>query len=1038
MFSKIFINRPILAAVIALLIVLAGVLSMFSLPVEQYPNLVPPTVLVRTAYLGADPEVLSSTVAAPLEEQVNGVEKMLYMNSASDSYGNMNLTVYFQVGSDPDLDTINVNNLVQQALPSLPQDVQRYGVSVIKKSTEILQIFSIVSPDNVYDTTYMANYALVNIVDALKRIDGVGDVQVLSANNYSIRIWIKPDKLAQYKLTPADVIAAVSAQNQQRAAGIIGEAPEPDSVVKSYVIKAPGRLETPAEFEQIILRAMPDGSSLFLKDVADIELGSQTYSFRGVTNKEPAVPVAVYLTPGANAVATADRVLAAMNDLSSRFPSGMSYVISYDTTPFVKESIKEVIKTILTAVILVFIVVYIFLQDFRATLIPCIAVPVSIIGAFAGMSLLGFSINTLTLFGLVLAIGMVVDDAIVVIENVERIMREEKLDAKEATIKAMEQVQMALIAIVCVLCSVFIPVSFMGGFTGILYKQFAITIVVSVVISGFVALTLTPALCALLLKNDGREPKGLFAAFNKFFKSTTKKYSSGVAFFIKNIPAAAVSMLIILVLSFALLKNIPTGLLPSEDRGVALLSVTMDPATALANSAKISDSLEELVLKHPAAAFALVFTGTNILNGTQTPSAAAAYVRLKPWNERKGKAMSVDAFISDIQKEAFMKIPGAAVFAFNLPPINGMSTTGGLEAYIQNRGDQGGAELAAQTQKFINAVKERPEIASIITTFSNIVPQYDMSVNIIKALSKGVSLDDLYTALQSTFGTYYINDFTKYNRNFKVMMQSRGDYRKYPEQINNIYVHSGEGQMMPLSELVTLKPVLGSEAIERFNVFPAAKIIATPARGVSAGTAIKILEDTAAKTLGSDFTLAWTGTAYQEKAISGSSAGILLLGIFVVFLILCALYEKWGLPFAVILAIPFGIFGALSGTWARGLENDIYFQIALVTLIGLSAKNAILIVEFAQQLREKGAGIFDAAMQAARLRFRPIIMTSLAFIFGTLPLALSSGAGAASRHSIGTAVVFGMTGATIIAPLLVPLFFFIISGGLKKKTEETR
>lgn len=1036
--SKFFIERPVFATVLALLITLAGIIAIFSLPLEQYPNLTPPTVSVSADYPGADPEVLSTTVAAPLEEQINGVENMLYMNSVSDSYGNMGLVVYFNVGADPDMATVNVNNLVQEAARTLPAEVQQYGVTVRKRSPEILQILSLTSPDNMYDTTYIANYALVNVVDALKRVEGVGDAQVMGANNYSMRIWLRPDAMASYKISPADVAAAVGAQNKQRAVGISGAPPVSGEVKKSFTLKAPGRLETEEEFKNIILRSNPDGSALFLKDIADVELGAQTYSFYSATNKIPSVPIAIFLDPGSNAVTTANGVNAAMAEMSKTFPQGIKYDIAYDTTTFITESIREVVFSLIIAMVLVFAVVYLFLQNFRATLIPCIAVPVSIIGAFAGMYALGFSINTLTLFGLVLAIGMVVDDAIVVIENVSRIMETEHLSPKEASIKAMDEVQGALIAIVCVLCSVFIPVSFMGGFTGVLYRQFAITIAVSVVISGFVALTLTPALCALLLKADAKKPKGLFQKFNGAFSGLTEKYGAGAAYFVRRLSAAVICMVLIFVLCAVMYKVIPGGFIPSEDQGAIMVSANLDPASSLDASSAVADTLEDIIMASPAVDFAMAFTGRDMLNNAQRSNAVSAYVRLKPWNKRKGAAHSADAMVAYIQKEAAQKIPGAVVMAFNPPAIMGLSTTGGLESYIQNRGSGTSADLEAQTRAFIEAASKDPAIAMVNTTFSNSVAQYNIKVDNERALAAGVSLDDLYMTMQAMFGSYYINDFTKYERSFKVMMQAREDFRRYPEQLGAVFVKNSSGGMVPVGELITLTPILGTDAVERYNVFPSAKIIAAPAAGVSSASAMTTLENIALKTLGPDFALAWTGTAYQEQSARGDSFKVLALGILVVFFILCALYEKWSLPFAVLLAVPFAVFGALIGTWARGLDSGIYFQIALVALVGLSAKNAILIVEFAEQQRKAGKPLLDAVMQAARLRFRPIIMTSLAFILGSLPLAISTGAGANSRHALGTAVVAGMLGATLIAPILVPLFFFLISGGYKKVKGENQ
>lgn len=1043
MFSKFFINRPILSTVISLLISLAGIVSITMLPIEQYPDLTPPTIEVSASYPGASPEVIADTVAAPIEQQVNGVEDMLYMNSTSSANGDMSLTVSFKVGTDPDQAMINVNNRVQGATATLPETVRQYGVQVNKKSSAILQLIALYSPNGHSDTTTIGNYALLNIVDDLKRIEGVGDAQVMSANDYSIRIWIKPDVLSQRGLSVSDLVAAVQAQNSQRSAGKIGQPPLPVQVDRMYSIIAPGRLTTPEEFENIILRANPDGTTLLLKDVARVELGSQTYEFNGRFNGKPAVPIGVYLSPGANAVATAKAVDAHMKDIAQNFPADLDidYKVAYDTTLFVAASIEEVIHTLIEAMILVFLVVYIFLKDWRATLIPCLAVPVSIIGAFAGMLLLGFSINTLTLFGLVLAIGIVVDDAIVVIENVERIMHEENLPVKEATIKAMDEVSGPVVAIVLVLCSVFVPVAFMGGLTGVMYQQFAITIAVSVIISGLVALTLTPALCALLLKKQEHPTRGFFYQFDRFFEKLTHKYGSWVAFFMRKLMVSVVLIALIFAAALGLFKIVPGSLLPDEDQGVIMVAAQLDPSASLANSDAVAKQLEELISAQPAVSQVLTFSGYDMLSSTQKSNAVASFVMLKPWDERKSKALSSAALVGSLYAQAQSKIPAAVVMPFNPPPIMGMSTTGGLEGYIQNRTSGGSKALEAQTQKFIEAAKKRPELSSVSTTFSAAVPQYKMDVDETKALAMGVSLSELYTTLQGTFGTLYVNDFTYSGRSFKVMMQADGQYRARPEQISGVYVRSNSGAMVPLSALVTLTPSLGPDMVERFNVFPAAKILANPAAGYSSGDAIRAVEETAKEVLDSGFTLAWTGTTYQEKLSGNSSAVALLLGMLVVFLILAAQYEKWSLPLAVLLAVPFAIFGALAGTWARGLSNDIYFQIALVALVGLAAKNAILIVEFAVMLKEQGMETTQAALEAAKLRFRPIVMTSLAFILGCVPLAISSGAGAASRHAIGTAVVFGMLAATLIAPLFVPLFFSLLSGWKKPQpsaAEETQ
>lgn len=1036
MFSKFFINRPIFSTVISLLILLAGIVSITSLPIEQYPDLTPPSVQVSASYPGASPEVIADTVAAPIEQQVNGVEDMLYMNSTSAANGDMNLLVYFNVGTDPDQAMINVNNRVQAATTSLPEDVRRYGVTVEKKSSAILQLITMYSPSGVYDTTYIGNYALVNVVDDLKRIEGVGDAQVMSANDYSIRIWLKPDVMSQLGVTVTDVMAAVQAQNTQRAAGKIGQPPLTAGVDRMYTIVAPGRLKEPAEFEEIILRANPDGTSLRLKDVARVELGSQTYEFSGQYNKQPAVPIGVFLSPGANAVATAKAVDKRMEELAANFPGGIEYKVAYDTTLFVNASIEEVIHTLIEAMILVFLVVYLFLHDWRATLIPCLAVPVSIVGAFAGMLLLGFSINTLTLFGLVLAIGIVVDDAIVVIENVERIMHDEHLPVKEATIKAMDEVTGPVVAIVLVLCSVFVPVAFMGGFTGVMYQQFAITIAVSVVISGLVALTLTPALCALLLKNMKPRTGGFFFRFDNWFSKMTDKYTGLAAFFIRRVPVALLCVLLLWGAAFGLFKIVPTSLLPDEDQGMIMIATMLDPATSLSNTEQVAHAVEKIILDQPSVQQELTFAGYDMLSSTMKSSSIASFVALKPWKERKTEALSSFGTVAAIGKMGAGMIPGAVVMPFNPPPVMGMSTTGGLEGYIQNRAGSGSDALSAKVSEFIAAAQKRPELASVSTTFSASTPQYNLKVDEIKAMSMNVSLSELYAAIQGTFGTAYVNDFTKFSRSFKVMMQAEGDYRARPDQLGDIYVRSNSGDMVPLAAFVTLTPMLGPDMVERFNAFPAAKVMANPAAGYSSGQAIAAMEETARQTLGEEFTLSWTGTTYQETISGSSSAVALMLGMLVVFLILAAQYEKWGLPFAVILAVPFGIFGALLGTYMRGLSNDIYFQIALVALVGLAAKNAILIVEFAVMIKDQGASSYEAAVQAIKLRFRPIIMTSLAFILGCVPLAVSSGAGAASRHSIGTAVVFGMLGATAVAPMFVPLFFYLISGGWREKDDK--
>lgn len=1030
MFSRFFIDRPIFASVVSIIVVLAGIISMNNLPVAQYPELTPPTIVVETNYPGASAEVISETVLAPLEQKINGVEDMIYMSSvASSNNGKGTTQVFFKVGTDPDQAMINVNNRVQMVTSTLPEDVRRYGVNVLKRSPAILQVLAIYSEDSRYDATYLGNYALLHIVDELKRLEGVGDVAVMTGNDYAMRIWLKPDKLAKLKLSTSEVAAAIASQNCQRAAGGIGKQPLDVKVDRSYVITAQSRYSSEKQFEDIILRTNEDGTALRLKDVADIQLGAQTYDVVAKTGNNEAVPLMVSLAPGANALATAELVNKKMEELSKAYPDGIKHKLVYETSGFVKQSIHEVVKTLLEAIGLVFIVILLFLKNFRATFIPCLAVPVSIIGAFAGMMMFGFSINTLTLFGLVLAIGIVVDDAIVVIENVERIMQTEKLPAREATIKAMEEVTGALVAIVLVLCAVFVPVSFMGGLAGVMYRQFAITIAVSVVISGICALTLTPALCALLLKNSSSAQQvgqKFFEKFDVAFNAVTNQYMKLVKFFLSHVKVSVSLIAAIVVGAILLFRVTPGSLLPDEDQGLFLACGIMDPAASLERSQKVIEQVSGTMSKDPNVKDGMYVAGYDMLSGTVSTNAATSFFLLKDWSERTKKeqaaqmlarkAMGIGAGVTD-----------GMVLAFCPPAIVGMSTTGGIEGFVQQTCNADNRALEAKIKALVAEASKRPEFASVSSTFNGSTPQFRMDVDNLKALSFNVSINEIYMTMASMFNTYYVNDFSKNGRGFKVLMQAKGDYRSCPDKIEEIYVKSQSGAMIPLSAFVKLEPTVGPVVVERFNVFPAAKVMATPAPGYTSGEAIAALEDLSKKILGSDYMLSWTGSAYQEKETGGTSNNALLLGLLVVFLILAAQYERWTLPFAVIFAVPFALFGAILAVFLRGFSNDIYFQIALVTLIGLSAKNAILIVEFAVMLRKAGKSLVEAAIQAAHLRFRPIVMTSLAFVLGCVPLAISTGAGCASRHSLGTGVIGGMLGATVLAPLFVPLFYVLIT-----------
>jgi multidrug efflux pump len=1032
MISRFFLGRPVFSIVISLVIILAGLVAIKSLPIAQYPEIVPPEVNVSAVYPGASPEVIAATVAAPLEQQINGVDNMLYMRSTSSGDGTLSMTVTFAVGTNPDQNTINVNNRVQAAQTSLPSEVTRQGVTVTKKSSNILQIIAFDSPTKRYDAVYISNYVLVNVLDELKRLPGVGDASIFGAKDYSMRVWLRPDKLAQLKLTPSDVSNAISEQNAQFAAGRIGAEPtNPEKPVAiNYMVTTKGRLNTVQEFEDIILRAQSDGSIVRLKDVARVELGAKDYSSVSKISGNPAVNVGIYLSPGANALDTADRVTAKLTEMATRFPDGISYTVPLDTTTFVRISIQEVIHTLIEAMILVFLVVFLFLQNFRATLIPCLAVPVSIIGTFAGMFALGFTINTLTLFGMVLAIGIVVDDAIVVLENVERLMRT-GLSPRQATAKAMEEVTGPVIAIVLVLCAVFVPVAFLGGLTGQMYKQFAITIAVSVVISGLVALTLTPALCAMLLRRVHAEPNRLFRAFNRFFDAVTAGYAAGVSFLLRRVFIAVCLFVVLCLGAVWMFRAVPGGLVPDEDQGYILAVNILPDGTALPSTLAIDDAMDAMNAKDPVVKNQITITGLDILSLTYRSNYGTMFIPLKPWEERKKPGESSFDFVGRVFGRG-MALAKSMTLAFNPPAITGMSNTGGFEAYLQSRGEGDVKELANMADRLVAEAGKNPAMGRVASTFGANVPQLRVDLDRQKAKALGVAVSDVFAAMQATFGAYYVNDFNKFGRTFKVQIQSEADYRDRPEDLRDVFVRASSGDMIPLTALATIEKATGPEVMERFNVFPAAKIMGQPAPGHTSGEALAAMEQAAAKVLPADYSLAWTGSAYQEKAAKGSSGLIFAMGIVMVVLILAAQYERWSLPFAVVLAVPFALFGAIAAVAGRGLSNDIYFQIALVTLIGLAAKNAILIVEFAVLQVKGGQTLDEAALTAAKLRFRPIIMTSLAFILGCLPLAISSGAGAASRHAIGTGVIGGMLGATILAPFFIPVFFKIIMGAGEK------
>lgn len=1024
--NRFFIDRPVFAAVISIVIVLAGLVAMRVLPIAQYPELTPPQIVVSATFPGASAQTVAQTVAAPLEQQINGVEGMIYMQSSNSSSGQMQLTATFALGTDPDQALINVNNRVQRATPTLPQEVTRLGVTVDKRSTSILSLIAMYSKDGRYDTTYVGNYALLNVIDELKRTPGVGDASLLGQLDYSMRIWLDPDKLARYGLMPSDVAAAINEQNAQFAAGRFGDTPSDPKTPFTYSVTTQGRLPDAEAFGNIILRSDPNAATLRIKDVARVELGAASYSVQSRLNGTPAVPIAVYLQPGANALQTMAAVKERLDELKTAFPEGLSYSIPYDTTKFIEVSIREVIYTFIEAIILVVIVVFVFLQNFRATLIPVIAVPISIIGTFAGMYLLGFSINLLTLFAMVLAIGIVVDDAIVVLENVERIMESERLSPREAAIKAMGEVTGPVIAIVLVLCAVFIPVSFMGGLAGAMYKQFAVTIAISVALSGVVALTLTPALCALMLKPERRRPALPFRLFNRFFERMTADYTRGVRFIAKRFAIGLVLFAGVIALTGLLFYRVPGSLVPDEDQGILLGVAVLPPAASLHRTIAVMEQAAENLGSHPAVQNVFSVSGFDLLSGSQKPSGGTVFVTLKDWGERSGPALDARNLPGTfIAMNAGIK--DAIMLFFNPPPIAGLSTTGGFELYVQDRTGGGIQSLSTATARLVAAAAKRPELAGVRTTFDTNVPQYkiDLDREMTKALR--VPIDSVFAAMQSTFGSLYVNDFTLFGRNYRVNLQSEASFRQSPKDLQQVFVRSDAGSMVPLSALVKVQRVIGPDQLERFNAFPSAKVTGNPAPGYTSGEAIAAMQQVAKQVLSQGFQIAWTGSAFQELETGGSGSQAMIFGLLMVFLILAAQYEKWSLPLAVVLSVPFAICGALIAVWLRGLTNDVYFQIGMVTLIGLAAKNAILIVEFAVLKREEGVGALEAAAQAAQLRFRPIVMTSLAFILGVVPLAVSTGAGSASRHSIGTGVIGGMLAATFIATFFIPMFYRLVA-----------
>jgi hydrophobe/amphiphile efflux-1 (HAE1) family protein len=1023
-FSRFFIDRPIFAAVLSIFVVLAGLASIRVLPIAQYPEIAPPVVTVRAVYPGASAEVLEQTVAAPLENQINGVEDMLYMASNSSSNGVVEINVTFEIGTNVDQAALNVNNRVKQAEARLPLEVRRQGVTVEKNSSSFLQVLAFNSPDGTFDDLYVSNFVTLNVLDTIKRIPGTTNVQIFGAKDYAMRIWVRPDRMTQLKLTTGDLLRALNEQNAQFAAGKVGQSPTGGPQELVYTITTKGRLADAREFENIVVRSNPDGSALHLRDVARIELASKDYDFIGRVNGKESALLGIFLQPGANALDVANEVEKTMHQLAGRFPAGLEYQIVYDTTRFVEVSIREVVKTLLEAMALVFLVVFLFLQNWRATLIPFAAVPVSLIGTFAGLLMLGYSINTLTLFGMVLAIGIVVDDAIVVLENVERIMHEEHKSAREAAIKAMTEVTGPVIAIVLTLCAVFVPIAFLGGLTGELYRQFAVTIAIAVVLSGIVALTLTPSLCVLILKREHRTPGRFFRWFNDWFQRVTGRYADGVGWMMRRGAIGVILFAGMVVITAGLWRITPGSLVPDEDQGYYIGAVFLPDGATLQRTDRVVSEVLKAVQSNPANEYAVAFTGLDFIGGGFRNNAATIFVTQKHWDERPGvgtQQLVADYFMKTAQ------IKEGLVLAFAPPPIFGLGNAGGFEFYIQNRGEGGPQRLAQEMGNFLAAANKNPMLAGVQTLWRAGVPQLSVDVDREKAKALGVPLNELFDTLSATLGSYYVNDFNRFGRTWQVLMSAEPVFRKRPDSIGELYVRSDKGAMVPVKALAAVRYTAGPDSLDRFNNLPSVKLLGQGAPGISSGQAIQVVEKIANQVLPADFGYDWGGASFQEKKSSGTSAIALGLAVVMVFLILAAQYERWSLPLSVLMALPFGTFGALAAVWLRGLTNDVYFQIGLVTLLGLAAKNAILIVEYALLKNQEGLSPSAAALEAARLRFRPILMTSLAFILGVAPLAFSTGAGAGARIAVGTGVMGGMLAATFLAIFFVPMFFKLIT-----------
>jgi len=1032
--SRFFVDKPIFAIVLSVLVFVGGLISILQLPVSEYPDVVPPSVVVRAQYPGANPKVIAETVAAPLEEQINGVENMLYMTSQNTSDGALMLTITFAIGTNVEQAETQVQNRVQRALPRLPEEVRQIGVTTVKSSPNLTMVVHLKSPDGRYDDLYLRNYATLNVKDRLARIHGMGEVQLFGSGDYAMRVWLDPQKVAARGLVASDVVDAIREQNVQVAAGVIGQGPSKDADFQ-LTVNTQGRLASVEEFGAIVVKANADGATTLLKDVARLEMGSNSYALRALLDNKSAVAIPIFEAPNANALQLSTDVRAAMAELSKDFPEGVEYSIVYDPTQFVRESIDSVIHTLLEAVILVALVVIVFLQSWRASIIPLLAVPVSVVGTFAVMLMFGFSINTLSLFGLVLAIGIVVDDAIVVVENVERNITN-GLSPHDATIQAMREVSGPIIAIALVLCAVFVPIAFVAGLTGQFYRQFALTIAISTVISAFASLTLAPALSAALLKAHDAPKDRLtrmmdavfgrfFAAFNRFFGRASHNYEGGVKGVLRRKTLSLGVYAVLGIAAVFMFKVVPPGFVPQQDKAYLIGFAQLPDAASLDRTDAVIRKMSAIAAEIPGVESSIAFPGLSINGFTNAPNSGIAFFSLKPFNERKGKAQSAEGIAAEINKR-MGAVEDAFVMVLPPPPVNGLGTTGGFKMMLEDRGNLGYDALYKATQAMQAKAWADPRLQGVFSSYQINVPQLFADVDRVKAKQLGVPLQTIYQTLQVNLGSLYVNDFNQFGRTYQVRVQADAQFRSQPEQIAQLKVRSSSGEMIPLSSLMQVKDSYGPDRVQRYNAYVSADMNGGPAAGVSSGQAQAIFEQIAKETLPKGIAYEWTDLTYQDILSGNTMIYVFPLCVLLVFLVLAAQYESWTLPLAVILIVPMSILCALVGVKLTGGDNNIFTQIALFVLVGLASKNAILIVEFARELEHHGRSIVDAALEACRLRLRPILMTSIAFIMGVVPLVFSSGAGAEMRHAMGVAVFAGMLGVTFFGLFLTPVFYVLL------------